>query len=481
MKNLFILFICIISLPLYSQNKTGIGKVTDINGFVIPNATIHISPNEDASVIFEYVCDKNGYYIFDFISNYNDFTVNVFPTNQTLQFRHNQESIVLSNSNNMLSHNVELLTNNGIMFTVIDLLGNPVSNAEIMMYDSKNKWKIDSNKISKTVYTDINGQIEIKSLAPIAYWFNIKKDYATNRFTVNNTNTNIDTTVTTNITITIRDLTQMELYMCGSCDNKTWQTDSMILFGSTMMYDADTKLLSDATWWDSNGRQGYWWFNATETIMYYDYSNSSMGIIEATNLTITDSTWVGDMEFTGMNVIYYMSVPQLDIVDLSLSVQDFTIYLNVDENTNIKPEDLAINSSHCFTCNIALSKTYFDISDLGEQEIYATLEDRCGNLAVDTFVITVIDKKSVSVGNLDNLTTKIYPNPTKDILFVEYENININKIELCTVKGEILSQIHIKEIRNNKLSFKTAHLNKGLYLIKIYSIKSVAVKKIIIE
>lgn len=155
MKNLFILFICIISLPLYSQNKTGIGKVTDINGFVIPNATIHISPNEDASVIFEYVCDKNGYYIFDFISNYNDFTVNVFPTNQTLQFRHNQESIVLSNSNNMLSHNVELLTNNGIMFTVIDLLGNPVSNAEIMMYDSKNKWKIDSNKISKTVYIQI--------------------------------------------------------------------------------------------------------------------------------------------------------------------------------------------------------------------------------------------------------------------------------------------------------------------------------------
>ena len=478
-----ILFLICFTFPisLFSQNKTGIGNVSDKAGILIPNAIVRISPSSDTSVIYEYVCDKNGNYSFDITSNDSVYILNILPSVQTLQFSHDEENIQFSNGDNgILFHTVELSGNNGINFTVTDTVGNPISGAKVMLYDTESKWSIDSCRIAKPVYTDANGQIEINSLLPIKYWFNVKKGYMTNRFTLDTTNSAIDTTNITNISVIIRDLTQNELYMCGLCDNKTWITDSMIVFGISLAYDADTKLSSDATWWDSNGRYGYWWFNNDETIMTYNYLDGTANgsIIDATNLTITDSTWVGDMEMIGLQVSYYMSVPELDIINLSVSVQDTTIYLDDNGQANITSDDLFINSSYCFTCNTTLSQYSFDTNDIGNNEIYVTIEDRCGNSAVDTFTITVAEAMTSTINGLVKSNVNIYPNPSSDFILIESKDDRIKQIELYTINGVIISHF---VVNTKQFPYETSDLNSGLYVLKIYTTKGVVTRRIVVE
>ncbi len=100
MKIQILLFISFaFSVSIFSQNKTGIGNVSD-NGTLIPNAIVQISPVSDTTVTYEYICDKNGNYEFDITSNESTFTLNLFPSAQTLQFTHAEEIIKLKNGNN---------------------------------------------------------------------------------------------------------------------------------------------------------------------------------------------------------------------------------------------------------------------------------------------------------------------------------------------------------------------------------------------
>ena len=469
------------SISLFSQNKTGIGNVSDNAGMPIPNAIVQISPISDVTTVYEYQCDKNGNYSFDITSTDSVFILNILPSVQTLQFSHDEENITLSNGDNgLLFQTVELSGSNGISFTIIDTLGNPIADAKVTLYDTERKWGIDSCRLAKPVYSDANGYVEFNSLLPIKYWFNVKKGYMTNRFTIDTTNGAIDTTNITNISVVIRDLTQKEFYMCGLCDNKTWITDSMIISGITMPYNADTKLSSDATWWDSNGRFGYWWFNSDETVMTYNYLDGTANgsIIDATNLTITDTSWVGDMEMSGMQVTYFMSVPELDVINLSVSVRDTTIYLDDNGEANITPDELFINSSACFTCTTTLSKYSFDINDIGDNNIDITIEDRCGNSAVYTFVITVVPATSSVINEIVNSSISIFPNPSNDFILIESKDDNIKGIELYSINGIIIKDL---EIKTKQFTYKTSDLNKGIYFLKIYMTKGVVTKKIVVE
>ena len=469
------------SISLFSQNKTGIGNVSDNTGMPIPNAIVQISPISDTDTVYEYLCDKNGNYSFDITSTDSVFILNILPSVQTLQFSHNEENITLSNGNNgLLFQTVELSGNNGISFTITDTLGNPIADAKVTLYDTERKWGIDSCRLAKPVYSDANGQVEFNSLLPIKYWFNVKKGYMSNRFTTDTTNGTIDTTNITNINVIIRDLTQNEFYMCGLCDNKTWITDSIIVSGTTMSYDADTKLSSDATWWDSNGRYGYWWFNSDETIMTYNYLDGTAdgSIINATNLTITDTSWVGDMDISGTQITYFMSVPELDVVSLSVSVQDTTIYLDNNGEANITADELFINSSDCFTCSTTLSQYNFDINDIGDNNVDITIEDRCGNSAIYTFIVTVATAPASAINEIVNSSISIFPNPSSDFVFIESKDDNIKRIELYSINGKIIKDL---EIDTKQFIYKTSDLNNGIYFFKIYMTKGVVTKRIVVE
>ncbi len=467
----------VVSTSLFSQNKTGIGNVSDDAGLLIPNAVVQISPVSDTSIVYEYICDKNGNYAFDIASADSVFTLSILPSAQTLQFIHTEGTITLSSGNNgILFHKVELTGTYGIKFTVVDTSGNPIPNAKVLLYDTQRKWRIDSCYLAKPVYTDANGQIEINSLLPMRYWFNIRKGYMTNRFT--RKDTIIDTTGTiTNITVPIRDLTQNEFYMCGLCDNKTWITDSIVIFGISQPYNADSKLLSDETWYDSNGNHGFWGFNNDETKMTYNYDSTSANgggsTVDADLIELTDSSFVGNMLMFGIPTTYYMSAVY-DTISLSLTAHDTTIYLDSSGISNITPDDLFINHNYCFTCSTTLSQSSFNTGNIGDNTVIVTTEDRCGNFAVDTIIVTVVPSVN-AINEIVKSVLKIYPNPAHD--FIVIQNLNFQYLQILDITGKI-----VKQFMPNDKSFKirVSDLNQGIYFIRIYTAKDIITGKFIV-
>jgi len=480
MKKILLFFISLaFSVISFSQNKTGQGNVSDNAGVLISNAIVHITPATDTTLVYEYVCDKNGNFSFDITSNDSDYLINIFPSAQTLQFTFDEENMPLSvGDNGMRFYKVKPTNTKGIRFTVVDTSGNPVSGARVLMYDTERKWRIDSCSVAKPFYTDINGHVLINSLLPVKYWFNVRKDYMTNRFTIKNTGTAIDTNTITNIKDTIRDLSQKELYMCGPCDNKTWITDSMVIFGVSQPYNADSKLLSDGTWSDSNGNHGYWWFSVDETRMTYNYDTTSPNgggsTIEATLIKLTDSTFSGDMTMFGLPVTYYMSA-RYDTVNLNLTAQDTTINLDNNGEAHISPDDLNIVSGYCFASGITLSQSDFDMNDIGNVEVYVTLEDRCGNRVTDTITITI--GQSLAVNDNFKSYFNIFPIPANDYVVIESSE-RIENIDMYNMLG-----IKVKQFAINKEQYiiDTSDLIHGLYLIRIATANGVIVKKLIVK
>jgi len=366
-----------------------------------------------------------------------------------------------------------------ISIAVTDSLGNSIENAEVILYNAKRNWRIDSARYNAhPYYTNSEGNVTINNLDEGTYWFNIKHNYRTNRFTLDTVELS---STDVNITVPIRDLSLNEHYLCGTCDNKTWITDSIVINGNAQPYDADSKLLSDATWWDSNANHGFWWYNSDETILTYDYdddsSNGGGSSVSATNITLTDSTFKGDMDMSGFTIVYYMSV-QYDSVHLSLTGHDTTLSLTSDNTLNIIAYDLNLDHSYCFTCNYTLSQSNFTIDDIGENDIIISMTDRCGNTISDTITITISSYNPSNIKEVSDAKLKIYPNPTKDYLNIESPNNEIKDIIIYSVNGQVVKHLSLNKKSDN---INISDLNKGYYFIKVYTQNNMFFDKFIVN
>jgi len=374
---------------------------------------------------------------------------------------------------------ISIYAQQSVNITVTDSLGSAIANAEVVIYNAERNWRIDSARYKAHPYlTNSSGVVSINNLDTGTYWFNIKHNYRSNRFTVTNL-TLANSPVS--VTVPIRDLSQNERYLCGICDNKTWITDSIVIFGVSQPYSADSKLLSDATWWDSNDNHGFWWYNSDETKLSYDYDdNSSNGggsSVEASNIILTDTSFVGEMTMLGMPVTYYMSV-QYDTINLSLSGRDTTLHLSSNGSLDIIAYDLNLDHDYCFTCNYTLSKSSFTTSDLGVQDVIITMIDRCGNIATDTITITIAPYVPVGIQDLSVEKIKLYPNPATDILNIQSENESIQLVSIYSVDGKMIKEIVLNQ-RTHTIDI--SDLEKGYYLIRIKLKNSDVLQKFIVN
>lgn len=73
-----------------------------------------------------------------------------------------------------------------------------------------------------------------------------------------------------------------------------------------------------------------------------------------------------------------------------------------------------------------------------------------------------------------------YPNPTKNDLFVEANDIDIQKIELLTLQGQVQSQVSIR-YGIDKIEIGTSSLPSGIYLLRLEAATETIVEKIIIQ
>jgi len=74
----------------------------------------------------------------------------------------------------------------------------------------------------------------------------------------------------------------------------------------------------------------------------------------------------------------------------------------------------------------------------------------------------------------------IYPNPAKDNLFVAKNGIDIQKVELLTLQGQIQHQVSIR-YGVDRIQVNTSNLQSGVYLLKLDTDNGAIVEKIIVQ
>ncbi|MCK5820880.1 MAG: T9SS type A sorting domain-containing protein [Bacteroidales bacterium] len=74
---------------------------------------------------------------------------------------------------------------------------------------------------------------------------------------------------------------------------------------------------------------------------------------------------------------------------------------------------------------------------------------------------------------------KIYPNPTRNLLNIEYQNNELSKIVICNFSGQILLESLVHSTSNTSINL--TKLPKGLYLLKLVTSQGINYSKIIIQ
>ena len=87
-------------------------------------------------------------------------------------------------------------------------------------------------------------------------------------------------------------------------------------------------------------------------------------------------------------------------------------------------------------------------------------------------VLTVVNP--LSVNEFDTETISIYPNPTKNLLFIDNVKNKVETVEVISASGQVILR---QKLNGNSISI--SNLSEGIYFIKMYSKQSVITKKFI--
>ena len=69
----------------------------------------------------------------------------------------------------------------------------------------------------------------------------------------------------------------------------------------------------------------------------------------------------------------------------------------------------------------------------------------------------------------------LYPNPANDIITIEGKDVNIDKIEILNVLGQLTFS---SEFKDSKVQINTSGIDQGMYFVKIQSNKKEVIKKL---
>lgn len=171
---------------------------------------------------------------------------------------------------------------------------------------------------------------------------------------------------------------------------------------------------------------------------------------ETLNVSITG---VNTQFNTGTPTIYFMrqGIPSTNIETISFSSTSATtasILIKIDSNANLGLYDIG----------------YFNIND--------------GTILIpNAFTVDIVNGVNEPFEN----TTKIFPNPAKNLLNIESEN-NITCIQIFDIMGkEVLNKIPEKQTQNIQLDLTEIQIPKGIYFIKLQSNVGFVIQKLIIE
>lgn len=74
-------------------------------------------------------------------------------------------------------------------------------------------------------------------------------------------------------------------------------------------------------------------------------------------------------------------------------------------------------------------------------------------------------------------TVDLFPNPTSNILNINFKNLKINKLKIIDLSGKIVFQ---EKINSAYYTLKTQHiLESGVFLIQVYTNDGIIAKKFV--
>ncbi len=180
-------------------------------------------------------------------------------------------------------------------------------------------------------------------------------------------------------------------------------------------------------------------------------------------------------------VLYDIYVDNLDSSSYSYIVDTFstvidtclssfnvdTFYLN-NMNWNLGTQDTTFSITWNFVLNGDLYSFIeeYDYEDAGYY--WLSLGFNCDNMnkAVTSYgrIVYVAPSSIESVQMANNIVAGIYPNPVKDVLFVDVNKIENTVVEIYSISGKLINSQTLKSTHN---AVNTSMLNKGVYMVVV--------------
>lgn len=175
---------------------------------------------------------------------------------------------------------------------------------------------------------------------------------------------------------------------------------------------------------------------------------------------------------------------QLDLSWLNAMEYEWTPTIGIDNpnspNVTIAPPSSMTYTVHLTFPNFCTTAASFDVTyDLDCPWPVDTIKHTfVGNSLADK---TFLDKSKTEKGLLLNeknvIPLEIFPNPAKDIIYLKSDDANLQKVEWYSMDGKLLESTQLSE---NQFTLKVDHLQKGIYLLKVYTGQGVYNKRVLI-
>ena len=147
------------------------------------------------------------------------------------------------------------------------------------------------------------------------------------------------------------------------------------------------------------------------------------------------------------------------------------------ENANYQwyKDDQAITDDDHFVGATTATLTINSITSDDEGDYYVEITTNCGDLTSDTAHLTV----NVSLVEIGNNTLKVYPNPTSDIVIIEFaNNVGNMNLRIVDINGRVVYENVITE---KKTLINISKLSSGVYTMTFISTETVATVKLIVK
>lgn len=151
-----------------------------------------------------------------------------------------------------------------------------------------------------------------------------------------------------------------------------------------------------------------------------------------------------------------------DVTDPVLEVQNTTVQLDAGNIGAITAEDVLVSSDdNCGITNTVLSQNIFSDSDIGDVNVDVTVSDAAGNETTKIAVVTVLG--FVGIGEVDGIRTRVYPNPTYDIVQIETDRF-ADELKVMDITGKTILSISDP---GKQASIDLSDYHSGIYVIHL--------------